>query len=91
MKEPIKSGDLCKIIDSVDGVNGHSVGKTVTVGKMAGEHAVYGIVWRVHGSGLISEYGGTGDSVDCPAIWLKKIEPPPLPGKTQIKEKELTE
>ncbi len=86
MKQPIKSGDLAKIIDSVDGINGHSVGKVVTVGKLMGEHSIHGIIWRVHGTDLISEYGGTGDSVDCAAAWLKKIEPPPV-SPSQKKEK----
>lgn len=75
MKQPIKSGDSALIIDSVDGVNGHSVGKTVTVGQRQGEHSKFGIIWRVHGKNLISEYGGVGDSVDCAQAWLQKIEP----------------
>ena len=92
MKQPIKAGDLAIIINSVDGPTGHSVGKIVTVGKMVGEHSQYGIIWKVHGQNLISEYGGVGDSVDCPAIWLKKIEPPPAPGKTKsvVNDKELS-
>ena len=75
MKEPIKRGDRALIINSVDGPTGHSVGKEVTVGQWQGEHSVYGNIWRVHGSNLISEYGGTGDSVDCAQSWLQKIDP----------------
>lgn len=75
MKQPIKRGDRAIIINSVDGVNGHTVGKEVTVGQWVGEHTEYGNIWRVHGEGLISEYGGVGDSVDCAQSWLQKIDP----------------
>lgn len=87
MKQPIKSGDKAIIIDSVDGVNGHSVGKEVIVGQRQGEHSVFGPIWRVHGKNLISEYGGVGDSVDCAQAWLKKIEPED-PDKTIVTQKE---
>lgn len=86
MKEPIKSGDLAIIIDSIDGINGHTVGKTVTVGQRMGEHSQHGVIWKVHGKNLISEYGGVGDSADCAQAWLKKIEPDAPPAKSETRD-----
>lgn len=81
MKEPIKSGDHAIIIAGALGDQGPNIGKRVTVGKLLGEHSQYGRIWRVHGTGLVSEYGAVGDQVDCAASWLRKIEPEAQPGE----------
>lgn len=76
MKEPIKQGDQAHIIEGALGTKGPNIGKAVTVGKCLGEHSQYGRIWRVHGDGLITEYGATGTELDCAASWLRKIDPP---------------
>lgn len=75
MNAPIKAGDQAEIICGAMGTKGPNVGKRVTVGKLRGEHSEHGRIWRVHGEGLVSEYGATGDSVDCAASWLRKVPP----------------
>jgi len=82
--KPIQSGDRAIIIAGALGDKGPNVGKTVTVGTLRGEHSQHGRIWRVHGEGLVTEYGATGGSVDCAQSWLQKIEPPPV----RAKEKE---
>lgn len=79
MNEPIKSGDHATIIAGALGDKGPNVGKRVRVGLIQGEHSKYGRIWRVHGEGLITEYGATGSELDCAQAWLRKIEPPPAP------------
>ena len=77
MSEPIKTGDRATIIAGALGDKGPNVGKRVTVGPLRGEHSQHGRIWRVHGEGLITEYGFVGTEVDCAAAWLRK-DPPPL-------------
>lgn len=81
MSEPIKSGDLATIIAGALGTKGPNVG------KLQGEHSQYGRVWKVHGQNLTTEYGAVGSELDCAAIWLRKIEPPPLTKTTKQLER----
>ena len=78
MSEPIKSGDIAVIVAGALGDKGPNIGKTVTVGTLRGEHSKYGRIWAVSGENLVTEYGAVGSSLDCAAIWLRKIEPPRL-------------
>ncbi len=100
MAEPTKPGQKCRVIGSTSGTSGHSVGKEVVTvfqhdqnlrTERNGVVVDMGPVWRVRGQGLISEYGGAGDEVDCLAIWLEVIEPEPPKTETTTKQKELTE
>lgn len=79
MSEPIKSGDHATIIAGALGDKGPNIGKRVRVGSFQGEHSKHGRIWRVHGEGLVTEYGATGSELDCAQAWLRKIEPPPAP------------
>ena len=78
MSEPIKTGDRATIIAGALGDKGPNVGKRVTVGSLRGEHSQHGRIWRVHGEGLITEYGFAGTEVDCAAAWLRKDPPAPI-------------
>ena len=89
MSEPIKAGDLARIIAGALGDKGPNVGKVVTVGQLQGEHSQHGRIWRVHGRGLVTEYGAAGNEVDCAANWLQKIEPPTQANTNETK-KEVT-
>lgn len=82
MNEPIKTGDRATIIAGALGGAGPNVGKQVTVGALRGEHSHYGRIWRVHGEGLTTEFGGVGNSLDCAASWLRK-DPPVEPKATR--------
>jgi len=89
MSEPIKTGDTAIIIRGALGASGPNVGKRVRVGLLQGEHSVHGRIWRVHGSGLVTEYGAVGDELDCAASWLLKADPEG-DAPTQQQRKEIT-
>lgn len=92
MSEPIKTGDRATIIAGALGDKGPNVGKRVTVGALRGEHSQHGRIWRVHGEGLITEYGFVGfvgTEVDCAAAWLRKD--PPARARTNAKHKEIAQ
>jgi hypothetical protein len=73
MSGQLEPGCLAVVIKSVEGA---SVGKIVQCVKIQGEHSLYGTIWRVRSqSTIVTEYGGVGNEADCPAKWLKKIEP----------------
>jgi hypothetical protein len=88
MTEPIKNGDRAHIIAGALGDKGPNVGKAVTVGEFRGEHSKYGRIVRVHGEGLISEYGAVGSELDCAVAWLRKIDPEKLKPESHKLEKE---
>lgn len=73
----IKAGDRAVIVEGALGFKGPNIGKEVTVGQTIGPgHTEYGRIVEVFGEGLVSEYGGIGNTVQCAASWLRKIEPP---------------
>lgn len=78
MQEPLKRGDLAEIVEGAHGKDSPNIGHQVTVGLYRGDHSKYGRIVRVHGKDLITIWGTYGDEIDCPVIWLKKIEPPPI-------------
>lgn len=74
-----KAGDLARIVNSTNGPNGASCGAIVQCVKVVGEHSLYGPVWQVSSkSTLVSEFGGVGNTVDVPDIWLEKLVPPAI-------------
>lgn len=81
MSEPIKAGDQCEIVEGALGTKGPNIGKRVRVLALRGEHSVHGRIWRVQGSGLVSEYGAEGDTIDCAQSWLRKLPPDTTPPK----------
>lgn len=83
MSEPIKSGDHAIIIEGAFGAAGPNIGKRVRVGLLQGERSVHGRIWRVHGEGLTTEYGATGEELDCAQAWLKKIDLPTPKARTE--------
>lgn len=86
MTEPIKSGDQCEIVEGSLGNTGPNVGKRVTVKELRGEHSRLGRIWRVCGTGLVSEFGALGDTVDCAQSWLRKLPPEAPKTKTVTNE-----
>jgi len=90
VSEPIRSGDHAIIIEGALGTTGPNIGKRVRVGLLKGEHSRHGRIWRVHGEGLITEYGATGNELDCAQAWLRKIEPPTPPGQATTTRREVT-
>jgi hypothetical protein len=87
MKRPISKGDLCEVIDGVYKSKSPNIGKMVTVESLQGNHSQLGVIWRCSGPNLVAfndDGMGTG-TADFPAIWLRRIDPPPMP----VKELEL--
>jgi hypothetical protein len=72
-----KVGDFATIINSTNGTNGASCGAIVQCVKIVGNHSLFGPVWQVSSKAtLVSEFGGVGNRVDVPDIWLEKLVPP---------------
>lgn len=92
LTRPISKGDVCLIVDGVLKQKSPNVGKTVTVQSMQGNHSTLGVVWRCTGPDLTSynDMKPPDGAVDVPAIWLKRIDPPPAPSKTMSKDLELS-
>lgn len=90
MTEPIKSGDHAIIIEGALGTTGPNIGKRVRVGLLRGEHSQHGRIWRVHGEGLTTEYGATGNELDCAQAWLRKIQPPKGTDQSTSTRREIT-
>lgn len=86
MNEPIKSGDLCEVIDGVFGQKSPNVGKNVMVSQVRGDHSKWGRIWRCHGVDLVTEFGGFGTEADFAQEWLRKLPPEILPPKN-VEEK----
>lgn len=87
MKQPVKAGDMCKVVNGVYRDKSSNLGKTVRVDSHRGEHTVLGIIWRCTGPGAenIEQFDGSISTfADFPASWLEKIEPdaPPLESRT---------
>jgi hypothetical protein len=82
MSEPLKSGDRAEVIGGLGRGKSPNLGKQVHVVRMSGEHSQHGRVWRCRGAGIMQlsdagTYIETGWA-DFPAVWLRKIEPPPV-------------
>lgn len=81
----LEPGCLAVVIQSVENA---SVGKIVQCVRVVGEHSLYGTIWRIRAKDiLVTEYGGVGNEADCPAKWLRKIEP----GSDLLNKKIVTE
>lgn len=93
MSEPIKAGDLCRVVDGMLGQDSPNIGLIVTVVAFVGEHSKHGRIWRC--SAEYAERGQPGvgappGHTDFAQSWLKKIEPPPPPPKAIQKDREVT-
>ena len=84
---PLQSGDICLVIDSIDRI---SVGRTVKVISLQGQHSKWGNIWRCRGlnGALISEYGAVGDVAEFAQSWLQRIDPIKTPDNVKIEELE---
>jgi len=88
--KPLQKGDQAEIIAGALGDKGPNIGKRVTVGMLQGEHSQYGRIWRVHGEGLVTEYGAVGTELDCAQSWLRKLDPPKAPDQQATTRNEIT-
>lgn len=72
MKEPIKSGDLCRVINGLWGKKSPNFGIIVKVLTLQGEHSRHGRVWRCEGEKVmqLSDAGTyiNGGWADFPAF-----------------------
>jgi hypothetical protein len=94
MNEPIKAGDLCHVISGLEGYASPNIGLVVRTLALQGEHSLFGRIWRCE-----AEYGERGQlgfnvppgHIDFAGAWLRKINPPPLPGTEKTKDLVLQE
>lgn len=95
MSEPIKAGDLCRVISGVLGDQSPNIGLIVTTIARQGEHSLYGPIWECKAEYAVLEQIGTrdvsGGRAHFAQAWLKKIEPPSQTNTTQTNiSKEIT-
>ena len=93
MKQPIKAGDLCKVVGGVMRAKSPNINKTVMVESHQGEHTTLGVMWRcnIAGAEKLEQFDGSISTVaDFPAQWLEKIKPDALPPKVKVVELEQT-
>ena len=91
--EPIKAGDLAEVIDGMLGKESPNIGLIVQVASLAGEHSLFGRIWRCRAEyGIRGQEGHNVPSVflDFAQSWLRKIKPPPTPLETKTKETEFS-
>lgn len=90
MSAPIKSGDLCEIIDGLNGKDSPNIGLIVVVLSYVGDHSKFGRIWRVKAEYGVRGQEGNGNAppgtMDCAQNWLKKIEPPKKTENTSIEK-----
>lgn len=90
MREPIKAGDRAEVIGGLGREKSPNIGQIVTVVALHGEHIQLGRIWRCTGPNIQQLTDGGSYIVtawaDFPVSWLRKIEPPPAPAKTQQRE-----
>ena len=91
MHSPIQAGDLCEVINGLQGSKSPNIGLVVEVLSFQGEHSQHGRIWRcraeyVERNGIREDV--PGDQADFAQDWLKKI-PPPGQSKSKTETKEL--
>ena len=91
MKKPIQTGDLAEVINGTAGLDSPNIGLMVRVRQLIFECPQLGRIWRCEAE--YAEVIRLGPGCTCPPgqadfaqDWLRKIEPPPLPPKTKVKE-----
>lgn len=92
MIKPIEAGDLCQVIDGMNGQDSPNIGLIVTVIKFVGDHSQFGRMWRCEaefGEAGQELAGVPGDQLDFAQTWLKKLPKKPLPPKEMVIDKEL--
>ena len=90
MKEPLKAGDVCKVVGGMGQQKSPNLGLQVTIkhrifGDHGMDHREYGAMYRCEGQGIL-QMNETGnyqktDWADFAGIWLERIDP-----KTDSKE-----
>lgn len=89
MNEPIKSGDMCVVVDGLLGKDSPNIGLVVVVRQYVGDEITFGRIWRCE-----AEYGERIQQrdhiplglTDFAQSWLRKIQPPPVALKALEKE-----
>jgi hypothetical protein len=82
--EPIKAGDLCKVINGLQGQASPNIGLVVEVLAYVGDHSKLGRIWRCKAEYAEKALPGADvpgrpslqGAADFAQSWLKKIPPP---------------
>ena len=91
--EPIKAGDLCEVIDGLNGKASPNIGLVVRVVSYVGDHSQFGRIWRCEAE--YAERGQKGRDVpvgmaDFAQSWLRKLPPEAKPPEAVKTEDEIT-
>jgi hypothetical protein len=89
VSEPIKAGDLAKVVSGLHGDKSPNIGLIVKVVAFAGEHTKLGRIWTCDAEYAIRGQEGHNRReglADFAQSWLKKIDPEA--GKTNTETKE---
>lgn len=89
MNEPIKAGDLCEVIDGLQGRNSPNLGLVVRVSRYVADHTKFGRIFRCKAEYATIGYAGSKNpdllpgEADFAQSWLKKLPPetPPVKAK----------
>lgn len=79
MNSPIKTGDLCEVIDGLHGKHSPNIGLIVRVRAYVGDHSQFGRIWRCSAEYAVLGQAGVNvppGEADFAQSWLRKIEPP---------------
>lgn len=89
MNEPIKAGDMCEVIDGLQGKDSPNLGLIVKVLSCVGEHSKFGRIWRCDAEYATRGQPGKdvpGGAADFAQSWLKKLPPPSAPAAKKSRE-----
>ena len=79
MSGPIKAGDLCEVVDGLNGKDSPNIGLVVRVLAYVGDHSKWGRIWRCEAEYAVLGQVGVNvppGTADFAQTWLRKIEPP---------------
>jgi hypothetical protein len=91
MREPIKAGDLCIVVNGLMGLDSPNIGLIVMVKQYVGDEQTLGRIWRCE-----AEYGERIQPrpnipmglLDFAQDWLRKIDPAPVDNRTEVVEED---
>lgn len=91
MNEPIQAGDLCEVVDGLNGKDSPNLGLVVRVLSYVGDHSKLGRIWRCEAEyATIAHKGARSTALpgqaDFAQSWLRKLPPEPEQPKA-VKEK----
>jgi hypothetical protein len=94
MNEPIKAGDLCRVVDGMRGKDSPNIGLIVRVRQLIYECPKLGRIWRCEAEFAEIHHRGAACTrppgmADFAQSWLRKLPPDPAPGQAITRSTEV--